>query len=288
MDETLRKLVLRYQKDEITEHHIYARLARAMNSDDNRAVLQQIADDELRHYEEWKQYTQTDVKPDQRKIWWYTLLGRTLGVTFALQLMEQGEEGARGHYGELVEEVPEAAAILKDEDQHEERLLEMLDEESLRYTGSVVLGLNDALVELTGALAGLTLALQDTALIAVTAAITGTAASMSMAASAYLSTKADETSKVPLRAAMYTGVAYIATVAVLVVPYLLIESYYGALAVALVLAVLIIASFNYYVSVARREPFRKRFLEMTVLSLSIAAVSFGIGYLINLFFGVDV
>ena len=40
----------------------------------------------------------------------------------------------------------------------------MLDEERLRYIGSVVLGLNDALIELTGALAGLTLALQNTQL----------------------------------------------------------------------------------------------------------------------------
>ena len=42
---------------------------------------------------------------------------------------------------------------------NESALLQLLDEEKLRYTGSIVLGLNDVLVELTGALAGLTLAL---------------------------------------------------------------------------------------------------------------------------------
>jgi vacuolar iron transporter family protein len=288
LDEKLRELVLQFQKSEITEYHIYSRLARSTNSEENRAVLQQIADDELRHYGEWKRHTQKEVKPDRLKIWWYTLLGRVAGITFALRLMEQGEEGAQGHYGRLVSEVPEAANILRDEDHHEEVLLEMLDEERLRYTGSVVLGLNDALVELTGALAGLTLALQDTSLIALTASITGIAASMSMAASAYLSTKQDDTSKVPLRAALYTGGSYVFTVAVLVLPYFLVRSYYVSLALSLTIAVLIIASFNYYVSIARNEPFRKRFLEMTLLSLSIAGVSFGIGYLIRLFFGVDV
>jgi vacuolar iron transporter family protein len=288
LDEKLRELVLQFQKSEITEYHIYSRLARSTNSEENRAVLQQIADDELRHYGEWKRHTQKEVKPDRLKIWWYTLLGRVAGITFALRLMEQGEEGAQGHYGRLVSEVPEAANILRDEDHHEEVLLEMLDEERLRYTGSVVLGLNDALVELTGALAGLTLALQDTSLIALTASITGIAASMSMAASAYLSTKQDDTSKVPLRAALYTGGSYVFTVAVLVLPYFFVRSYYVSLALSLTIAVLIIASFNYYVSIARNEPFRKRFLEMTLLSLSIAGVSFGIGYLIRLFFGVDV
>jgi vacuolar iron transporter family protein len=288
LDEALRELILRFQKDEITGHHIYARLARCMNSEDNRAVLQQISDEELRHYEEWKRYTRRSVRPDRFKVGWYTLLGRVLGVTFALQLMEQGEEDAQGHYSELVAAVPEAAAILGDEDQHEERLLTMLDEERLLYIGSIVLGLNDALVELTGALAGLTLALRDTELIALTASITGIAASMSMAASAYLSTKSDETSKNPLRAALYTGGAYVFTVVVLVLPYFLFANYYVSLAFSLMIAVLIIASFNYYVSVAKRQPFRKRFLEMSLLSLSIAAVSFGIGYLVRLFFDVDV
>ena len=61
----------------------------------------------------------------------------------------------------------------------------------------VVLGLNDALVELTGVLAGLTLALRETRLIAMAGLITGIAASLSMAASEYLSTKTEEVDKDP-------------------------------------------------------------------------------------------
>jgi VIT1/CCC1 family predicted Fe2+/Mn2+ transporter len=164
----------------------------------------------------------------------------------------------------------------------------MLDEERLVYTGSIVLGLNDALVELTGALAGLTLALQDTTLIALTASITGIAASMSMAASEYLSTKSEETAKTPGKAALYTGIAYVFTVLILVLPYLLIDNYYICLGVALLSAVLIIAAFNYYVAVAKGESFKKRFGEMAGISLGIAALSFGIGFLIREAFGVDV
>jgi vacuolar iron transporter family protein len=287
MDKALLDLILQFQKNEITEFRIYSRLARTAGSDENRAVLRQIAEDEWRHYEEWRRHTQRDVKPDRFKIWWYALLGRVLGITFALRLMELGEEGAQGYYGRLIAEVPEAGAILRDEDRHEENLLDMLDEDGLRYTGSIVLGLSDALVELTGALAGLTLALQDTALIAITASITGIAASMSMAASEYLSTKTEGASKSPRRAALYTGLAYVFTVIVLVLPYFLISSHYVSLLVSLIVAVLIIAAFNYYVSIAKGEPFRKRFLEMTLLSLSIAGVSFVIGYLIRIFFDVD-
>jgi VIT1/CCC1 family predicted Fe2+/Mn2+ transporter len=184
--------------------------------------------------------------------------------------------------------VPDIGAIARDEKKHEEALLAMLDEERLRYTGSIVLGLNDALVELTGALAGLTFALQNTRLIAMTGAITGIAAALSMAASEYLSTRAEGGEREPTRAAFYTGLAYIFTVLSLIFPYLVFKNYILCLASTLVVAVLIIAFFNYYISVARDLPFRRRFLEMAGLSLAVAAVSFGIGILMRTVFGVEV
>jgi len=51
---------------------------------------------------------------------------------------------------------------------------------------------------------------------------------------------------------------------------------------------LIIAAFNYYVAVAKGEPFRRRFVEMAGLSLSIAVLSFGVGYLLRVLFGIEV
>lgn len=288
LSESLRKMVLQFQENEITEYHIYSNMARTIDDEENRELVQRIADDERRHYGEWKEETGEDVSPNRLKVWWYTLLGRVLGFTFALKLMEAGEEGAQHSYNELVAEIPRAKAILADENAHEDALLSMLDEERLKYTGSIILGLNDALVELTGALAGLTLALQDTTLIALTASITGIAASMSMAASEYLSTKSEETTKKPARAALYTGIAYVFTVSVLVLPYLLFDNLYLCLGLALLIAVLIITGFTYYISVAEDRPFKRHFIEMAGLSLTIAALSFGIGYLIRELFGVDV
>jgi len=142
-------------------------------------------------------------------------------------------------------------------------------------------------VELTGALAGLTLALQNVKLIALSGLITGIAASMSMAASEYLSTRSEETNKDPVRAAIYTGIAYISTVFLLILPYLLFENYYLDLGIALVTAVIIIAVFNYYISVARDESFRERFLEMAGLSLGVAIFSFILGYLIRIWLGIE-
>jgi len=286
--EDVRQRLLAYQRNEITEHHIYRKLAETIKSPENRRVLEHIAEDELRHYEQWRAYTQQDVTPSRWSIWKYYLISRILGFTFGAKLMEAAEGSIQRGYERLREVIPEADAVMKEEQEHETALLQMLDEERLRYTGSIVLGLNDALVELTGALAGLTLALQNARLIALTGSITGIAAALSMAASEYLSTKSEGTTKSAGKASIYTGIAYLTTVLILILPYLVLSNYYVSLTCTLVSAVLIIAAFNYYIAVAKDEPFRGRFLEMTGLSLSVAAFSFLVGLLMRTLFGVDI
>ncbi len=300
----IRQKLLIFQRIEITENHIYSRLAGTVKSPENRRVLEKIAADELRHYEQWRDYTEQDMAPNRRAIAKYFWISRILGFTFGVKLMESAEEKAQGGYEQLRGVIPEAEAIMKEEQEHETALLGMLDEERLRYTGSMVLGLNDALVELTGALAGLTLALRDAKLIALTGSVTGVAAALSMGASSYLSTKSEEPTpahgldaqrpsgpgvgKNPLKASVYTGVAYLLTVLVLIFPYLILSNYYVSLTCTLAAAIAIIAGFNYYISVARSEPFKGRFLEMAGLSLGVAAFSFLVGFVLRTLFGVDV
>jgi len=287
-EEAIGHILETFQRIEITEYHIYKRLAKSIRNPENRLIMEQIAEDELRHSEDWKKYTQQDIKPNIWDVWKYYLIGRIFGFTFGIKLMERGEEKAQKNYALLKGKVPNIEKWIHEEEIHEQKLLAMLDEERLRYAGSVVLGLNDALVELTGALAGLTLALQNVKLIALSGLITGIAASLSMAASEYLSTRSEVTDKHPVRAAVYTGIAYIITVTLLVLPYLLIPNYIIDLIITLTIAVLIIAVFNYYISVAKDEPFRSRFLEMAGLSLGVATFSFIIGYFIRQWLGVDV
>jgi VIT1/CCC1 family predicted Fe2+/Mn2+ transporter len=287
-EESIGPVIEKFQRIEITEHNIYKRLAKSIKDPENSKVLDQIAEDELRHYNDWKKYSQRDIKPNMWEVWKYYLISRIFGFTFGIKLMEQGEEKAQENYALLKGKIPDIDKWIHEEEIHEQKLLAMLDEERLRYAGSVVLGLNDALVELTGALAGLTLALQNVKLIALSGLITGIAASLSMAASEYLSTRSEETDKHPVRAAVYTGIAYIITVTLLVLPYLLIQNYIVDLIITLTVAVLIIAAFNYYISVAKDEPFRARFLEMAGLSLGVATFSFIIGYFIRQWLGVDI
>jgi VIT1/CCC1 family predicted Fe2+/Mn2+ transporter len=89
-----------------------------------------------------------------------------------------------------------------------------------------------------------------------------------------------------VRAAVYTGIAYIITISLLFLPCLLSpETFYFDIAIALTMGVVIIAVFNYSISVAQGESFRARFTEMAVLSLSVAAFSFIIGFFIRKWLG---
>ncbi len=283
LDEKIENTLLSAQRNEITEHFIYEKLASSVKDPHNKEVLEHISRDELKHYDFWKKYTGRDVKPDRLKIWKYFLISKFFGITFGMKLMERGEEKAQVTYEKISAAIPDAESIVEDEDKHERQLLELIDEERLRYVGSMVLGLNDALVELTGALAGFTLALQNTRLVAITGLITGIAASLSMATSEYLSTKSEGEAKNPLKAAFYTGFAYVLTVLFLISPYLFLTEIYACLSLTIFNAILVIFLFTYYISIARNLPFKRRFFEMVVISLGVAGLTFAIGFLINAF-----
>ncbi len=284
-----KKIILDQQVNELTESIVYNKIANRVKDQHNKDVLIKIADEELRHYNIWKKYTKEDVKPKRLKILWYTFLARILGFTFALKLMEKGEGDASVLYKSIAHEVPEAEKIAHDEDHHEQQLLALLDEERLQYVGSMVLGLSDALVELSGTLAGLTFALQNTRLIALSGLITGISATFSMASSEYLSHRSEGGANA-FKSGLYTGVVYLLTVAFLVAPYLIFSNahFMEALGTMLITVVVIIFAFTYYISVAKDVPFFKRFAEMTLISLSVAAFSFGIGIVVKKTLGIEI
>jgi VIT1/CCC1 family predicted Fe2+/Mn2+ transporter len=286
--ENIKDKLLIFQKNEITEYVIYKKIAKSTKDESNKKVLEKIADEELKHYNIWKSYTGIDVKPNKVKIVFYVLLSKILGLTFSLKLMEKGEERAQVNYKEVFDVIPEAQKIEEQEQEHEAELLSMIEEDKLNYIGSIVLGLNDALVELTGALAGLTFALQNGLLIASSGLITGIAASLSMAASEYLSQRA-EGNENALKSAVYTGITYIITVFLLILPYLLIpKNYFLSLILTLIIAVIIILGFNFYISVAKDLPFKKRFLEMAGISFGVAGLTFFIGFLVRVTLGIEI
>ena len=276
------------RRGEITEYHVYNKLADITTHAGNAAVLRKIAQEERVHYDIWSHYFTEPIQPDRLRIWKYYLLARLLGVTFAIKLMEKKEVTAQEHYETITSLVPEAQKIAAEEKAHELQLIDMIDEERLKYVGSMVLGLNDALIELTGSLAGFTLAFNTNRLIAMVGLITGISAALSMSSSEYLSTKHEGEEKNPLKAALYTGVAYVFVVCLLVTPYLVTSRPVTAFSMTIGCVVVIVALFTYYLSIAKDLPFWRRFGEMIAISGFVALVSFGIGYLVRMWLGVDI
>lgn len=284
-----REIILKMQQGELTESVIYAEIAKFAKGEENKKTLLRLAAEEKAHYEIWKKYTGVEMKPQKDKVAKFKFLARVLGFTFAVKLMENGEGNAQKEYALLAEEVEESAQIRAQEEEHEEALLGMLDEERLQYIGSMVLGMNDALVELTGSLAGFTFAMQNTRLVAVSGLIVGISATFSMASSEFLAAKNEGRSDA-FKSCLYTGIAYLITVALLILPYLILDSsqYLTALFAMIAVVILIIAGFTFYISVAKGERFRPRFFEMSLISIGVAVLSFGVGVLAKKFLGVDI
>jgi VIT1/CCC1 family predicted Fe2+/Mn2+ transporter len=283
------KILAGFQKSEITEHRIYKILAKSAKGG-NRHVLARISQDELSHYRMFKKYAKRDVKPSYLNIWIYTALAKIFGVTFAVKLLEKGEISAQGKYSTLKKHIPEIniKSIITDEVKHEKALIKIIHEEKLGYMSSMVLGLNDALVELTGALAGFTFALQNTKIIGAAGIITGIAASFSMSAAEYLSQKSDTNGRNPLKAALYTGTMYFIVVFLLIAPYFLLEVYYAAFVLSCILVVVIICVFSFFVSIIQDKKFWHVFREMIAIVAGVILLSFLIGLLAREFLGISI
>lgn len=282
-------IIRRMQQSELTESVIYQEIARFAKGEENKKTLERLAREERAHYEIWKSYTGEELQPEKLKVLKYKLLARVFGFTFAVKLMENGEGHAQDTYDQLAGDVPESVAIRQQEEEHEKALLDMLDEERLQYVGSMVLGLNDALVELTGSLAGFTFAMQNTRLIALSGLIIGISATFSMASSEFLAARSEGRTDA-LKSCTYTGIAYLITVILLILPYLLFSTaqFIPALVCMLLTVILIIAGFTYYTSVAQDQPFKSRFVEMAGISISVAVISFVVGVLAKQLLGVDI
>ena len=132
ISEDIRKKIILFQETEITEYHIYKRLAKRIKSVENAKILDAIAEDELRHYNGWKEYTKEEVQPRWFFVWFYYIVSMLFGFTFGVKLMEMGEQAAQKNYADVAKVIPEATKYQAEEDKHEHQLIEMLDEERLQ------------------------------------------------------------------------------------------------------------------------------------------------------------
>lgn len=156
-----------------------------------------------------------------------------------------------------------------------------------QFTSSLVLGMHDALVEISGTIAGLTFAFTDRKIIIMTASIAAVAASLSMATANYQAQRSEYNPNA-FRAALYTGIMYVATSAILILPFAVVPNRFWALGMMAIMAVLIIFGFNCSIGFLTRRPFIPRFLEMLGIYAGVSIASFAIGTAAKYFMGITI
>lgn len=56
--------LIKIQKKEITEYVVYGKISRRIKGK-NSEILKEISEDELKHYNQWKKYTDIEVTPNR-------------------------------------------------------------------------------------------------------------------------------------------------------------------------------------------------------------------------------
>ena len=84
-----RKVLLHIQQSETTEAAAYHAMASSIKDDHNRDTLNQIADEIAKQTQALETYTETQAKPDERKVKRYARMARLFGFTFAAKLMDR-------------------------------------------------------------------------------------------------------------------------------------------------------------------------------------------------------
>lgn len=276
------------------DYVIYTDLAAREPDSDLKRILLELVGHEMEDFRFWQTLSdRKEFRVGRATMLGFRLVRALFGLTFTAKLLESREKRMISLYSAFLEKVEDPAireriaAILEHENLHESRLIGQVQEEKIQFLSSIVLGLNDGLIELTGALVGFAFALRRPSLVAVTGSIAGIAASLSMAASAYMQAHHEE-GKDPRKAALYTGLSYLAVVAVLVTPFGFASTIAVALPVLAAEVLLIVAGASVFTSVILERNWGRQFLEMLLFSVGVAAIAFAIGQAFRAVSGISI
>ena len=199
----MRDPAVKFYYAEIKDSHIYEYLATLEKNEKLRRKLRGLALIERRHAKFWKDYLKkrgVEVKEKKLGLWerfGVYLLRKLFGVSMVISLSEMGEASAIYTYydfythGDLSSQEKEVLSrIILDEMEHEKLFYEekkFLHVENIR---DMVLGMNDGLVEILGAVTGLSAVyVNNPLLVALSGLIVGVAGSLSMGIGSYVSVR---------------------------------------------------------------------------------------------------
>jgi VIT1/CCC1 family predicted Fe2+/Mn2+ transporter len=287
-----RRDLVRYCEDEYTDHLVYARLAGRERNGARREVLEQLSRHEAEHYAFWQEaipgYTP---RPRRFLLGLVVLLRYLFGITFAIKFLERHEKATIEEYRRIrprfdAQEGARLDRMIEDEEEHERFFIGQIDEGVVKYLGFIVLGLADAIIEITGVHAGFLGVTSSTTMAGVAGLIVGFAAAISMATAAYLQAK-QSTERNPVTSALLTGASYILAVVLLALPYFTTDRMLLAFLASLAAALTLTAYFTFYSTILFERRFAREFLESAALTLGTAVATYWFGNFLGGIFGLE-
>ena len=291
---TLSEVARTRMSHEFTDSVLYGRLAATVDSKGPfSAVLRHLSETEHKHYEFWKKYAPgEEPRLSKAKLYWVLFLRRVLGLTFASRYLDRHESSVVKEYRELAGMIPEGdkpqfEEMVADEQEHEKEFAQKIESSAIQYISFVVLGLADALVEITGIHAGSLGIYNKTEIAGLAGVIAGAAASLAMASAAFAQAKQGFQGSARL-SAIYTGISYFITAIILAAPYFVTPSMIYALMASLILAVVILALTTYYSTVISGKPFFRDFLVILLIMFGVTIALYFFGYFIRVSTGITI
>jgi vacuolar iron transporter family protein len=286
-DAALQSVARVRMSDEYSDCALYDRLSKTVSPDSPfRKVLEDLSATEQRHFEFWRKYVPgEEPKLARLKLYWILFLRRFFGLTFATRYLDRHESNVVQEYQALARLIPEAdrpayEEMVADEKEHEKAFAMKVESAAVRYISFVVLGLADALVEISGIHAGWLGLFEKTEIAGLAGVVAGGAASLAMASAAFAQAKQGFSGSARL-SAVYTGVSYFVTAIILATPYFLTSSMILALSVSLTLAVVILAITTWYSIVIQQKPFLRDFLEILAILFGTTILVFLLGAFVS-------
>ncbi len=281
--------------NELTEHVVYHKLAQLEKDPGNREALERLSTQEKTHYEFWKSLMPVaeaaKVRARWYTVWALSFLRVAFGVTFMTKFLETHENGAVEKYQSIAKTIPEShrvrfAQIIEDEKSHEKALIAQLKEKRVAYMGFIVLGLADAIVEITGVHAGFLGVTGSTLIAGVAGVIVGFSAAISMGSASYLQAKQD-TEKSAVLSGFLTWISYFCSVVLLALPYFLIHVMIPAFITSTSVGILLVAGFTFYGAIVFDRKFWREFGETVGLMLGTALATFLLGTVVGALFHIN-
>src|SRR6267378_1571688 len=287
------KLAAKAARDEYTDGAVYQMLSRHEKNQSFKKALEDLARGEQSHYEFWKAYTPaTPAKVNKLKVYFTLLLRLTLGLTFTMKFLERHEDTLHERYRQMVKNIPPAdkarfEAMMEEEEHQESYLMGEIHEGRVKYMSFIVLGLADAVVEISGIHAGSLGIYNRTELAGIAGVVAGMAASIAMASAAYAQAKQGFEGSAKW-SAIYTGVSYMLTAILLALPYFLTVSMILALGTSLIIGVILVAMMTYYDTVISNREFKRQFGEIAGIILAASFALYIAGTIIRQLLGISI